>query len=362
MKYVGSAHHGMKARMTVSADAGSAVRHAVADGIRPEPEFLRMEQRHSVELVDWSKLGVGSGGRSVMRSVIHAQATLTRLPRADVLLSDGEHVGFPLALGLRFRRRRPVHVMLGHHLLSTTKERVFRAARLDRGMDRILVHSANQVPRIASRYHLAEDRIHVLPYGVDEAFWSERPGQPGPDEGLVVSAGREHRDYRTLVAARPEGCRLAIADHSRFSPDAIRSIPAEWPPEVTRLALEPAGLRDLYARAAVVVVPVVETDFPAGITTLLEAMAMGKAVVVTATSAMSQLVGSGCASVEPGDVVGMRRAIERLLGDQQARADLGRAARARIESSFTLNRFVDGLHRHLVEAAAAGLSRATSST
>jgi glycosyltransferase involved in cell wall biosynthesis len=90
------------------------------------------------------------------------------------------------------------------------------------------------------------------------------------------------------------------------------------------------GLRELYARADLVVVPVVETDFQAGITTILEAMAMGKAVVCTRTTGQTDTIVDDVTGVyvPPGDAPALRAAIEDLLVDPARRARLGAAARA----------------------------------
>ena len=68
-------------------------------------------------------------------------------------------------------------------------------------------------------------------------------------------------------------------------------------------------LRDLYAQSAFVVVPLYENDFQAGVTTMLEAMAMGKAVIATRTTGQTDVIidGENGLTVAPGDVDGWRR-------------------------------------------------------
>jgi glycosyltransferase involved in cell wall biosynthesis len=338
--------------MIVSAYADAQRRLDVANDVRPQPEFLRLEEDHGVTLLDWTQLGLSSGHRSVGRSLRHVRAALSRLSDFDVVFSDGEHVGIPLALSMSMLRRRTPHVMLGHHLITRSKIRVFRTLRPQRRIDRIVVHSPNQVAEIERELGVAPDKIAVVPYGVDTDFW-ERPRSTHAEEpDLVVSAGREHRDYATLMAARPDAARLAIADHSLFSPEAERSDPNAWSADVERLALEPAGLRDLYARAAVVAVPVVETTFPAGITTLLEAMAMGKAVVVAETAGLRGIVENRRTGivVAPGDADAMGAAIRELLASPALREELGGRARERAVAHHGLEVYCNALARQLAQA------------
>jgi glycosyltransferase involved in cell wall biosynthesis len=75
---------------------------------------------------------------------------------------------------------------------------------------------------------------------------------------------------------------------------------------------------------------------------VVEAMAAGKPVVVTASGAMPQLVAHGAGLVVPKrDEVAMAGAIGRLLDDDALRARLGQAARARAHERFGLGHWVD---------------------
>src|SRR5207302_1116688 len=99
-------------------------------------------------------------------------------------------------------------------------------------------------------------------------------------------------------------------------PDALGFVPHE-------------ELGDLYDRAAVVVCPSYREGLPLCV---LEAMAHGRPVVASAVGGIPELVEDGVTGylVEPGDVAGLRAAIERLLADPALRRRLGRAGRARV--------------------------------
>jgi glycosyltransferase involved in cell wall biosynthesis len=341
--------------MLVSADAGEAVRQQVMARTRPCPEYLRLQDRHGVRLLDWSGLSGGPHRRSVRLSVRHAGAALAELPRSDVVLSDGEHVGIPLALAMRAKRYATPHLVIGHHLGNPRKAPIFRWAKAQRKMDRVLVHSPNQIELLHRQLGFSLQQLHLIPYGVDTDFWS--PGPRVENTDLVLTAGREHRDYQTLVDAVAGQARLFVADSSPFSPQAHRRGPQAWPEWVERRALSLIELREYYDRAAVVVVPVVPTAYPFGITTLLEAMAMAKPVVVSDTEGLRGIVEHDRTGlvVPPGDHTALWRAVRQLLQDADARRDLGQAARAAVLRRFQLDLFVDELGRHLDELA--GMSR-----
>src|SRR4029077_16853650 len=113
--------------LLVSAWAGSALRGEIATGRRPRAEYLELERRHDVELFDWSRLG-GPRQRSEMLSLRHVAAALPRLNGHDVVFSDGEHLGIPLALAMRFRSPLP-HVVIGHWLTRPKKRMFFKVLK-----------------------------------------------------------------------------------------------------------------------------------------------------------------------------------------------------------------------------------------
>ncbi len=333
--------------MLVSADAGGPLRAEVGERRRACPDFLRLESRHDVRLLDWSALPGAAGGRSVGQSLRQVGTALGQMDQVDVVFSDSERIGIPLALGMRARRRRTPHLMIGHHLGNPRKAPFFRVAKAHRYIDRIVVHSPNQLELLQAGLGLSDDQVTVVPYGIDTEFWSEPT--TSEDGDLVVSAGREHRDYRLLVDAVGGHCRLFMTDASAHNPGARRNLPDALPPGVERRRVGILELRELYARASVVAVPLVATSYPFGITTVLEAMSMGKAIVVSDTEGLQGVIEDGRTGlvVAPGDGDALRDAVLGLLRDPEARVRLGRAAREEAVTRFGLDRFVDELGGHL---------------
>ena len=348
--------------MLVSASADGEMRHAVAEGRRPRPEFLALEADHGVELLDWSRLPLGAGrhGRSGLTSLVHVASALSRSRRVSALFSDGEHLGIPMALALRLVAARIPHLVLGHNLTAPAKRAFFRRLHADRGMTRILVHSERQRSLAVGELGIAPERLHVIPYVADTAFW--QPRQVTARSRLVVTAGLEHRDYRTLVDALPGlQASLVAAVGSAHSPQSSARLPEQWPVDATIGYADYEGLRDHFAAAAVIVVPVVETDFQAGITTALEAMAMARPVIVSETRGLRGLVRDGETGlvVPPGDPAALHRAIARLLDDPALGERLGREARQFVKRECSLARFAARLADHL-DAISDGSALATA--
>jgi glycosyltransferase involved in cell wall biosynthesis len=160
---------------------------------------------------------------------------------------------------------------------------------------------------------------------------------------LLCAVGQERRDYPTLVeAVRQLDVDVAIAAVSPWSKYQDSSAGLDVPANVTARGYDLFELRQLYADAAFVVVPLEDTDFQAGITTILEAMAMGKAVVCTLTRGQTDVVvdGENGLSVPPGDPVALRQAIERLLADPAEAARFGGNGRRWVEEHADLDAYV----------------------
>jgi glycosyltransferase involved in cell wall biosynthesis len=341
--------------MLVSAAADDRLRQAVAEGLRPRPEYLILERDHGVELLDWTRLRGSHRGRSAWSSAVHAAAALRRLGRFDVVFSDGEHVAIPLALAMRALGIATPHLVIGHHLTTRAKTRVFRRFPAHEAMTRILVHSILQAEIAKRELGIPSAKLAYLPYYADTDFW--RPRGVAEDR-LVVAAGREHRDYATMAAAcGPLDARVFVAAGSLHSPKANSHQPVRWPDNFACGFADYLALRDLYARASVVVVPLIETDFQAGITTVLEAMSMGKAVVVTTTRGQSQAVHDGVTGIRvpPGDAVQLGDAVRFLLDNPVERRRLGDAARESVLDSFSVEAYAQRLAEHLAELAESDL-------
>jgi glycosyltransferase involved in cell wall biosynthesis len=105
----------------------------------------------------------------------------------------------------------------------------------------------------------------------------------------------------------------------------------------------------------VAVVPLFENDYQTGISTILEMMAMGKALIVTKTRGQTDTIidGENGLYVPPGDPAALRTAIERLRKDPAEARRLGANARRYVEEQAGLDLFTRNLVQAVNEAHAA---------
>src|SRR5262249_366577 len=150
------------------------------------------------------------------------------------------------------------------------------------------------------------------------------------DRPMICTAGLEFRDYPTLIeAARGLEARVVIAAASPWSKRADATADSELPANVEVCRLGFVDLRPLYADARLVVMPHYDVDFQAGVTTILEAMAMARPVVCSRSRGQTDILTDGVTGVfvPPGDSQRLRAALEELLGDPDRAHRLGSAAR-----------------------------------
>jgi glycosyltransferase involved in cell wall biosynthesis len=193
----------------------------------------------------------------------------------------------------------------------------------------MVVYATRQRELVGSLLGRAPEVTVLSPFMVDTAFFSPAAVVARQDR-MICAAGLELRDYRTLVdAVRGLDVRVVIAAGSPWStrPDTVRD--DDVPANVEVCTLDFVALRQLYADARLVVMPLQDVDFQAGITTILEAMAMGKAVVCSQTRGQTDTIVHERTGlyVPPGDATALRSAIERLLDEPELADALGAAAR-----------------------------------
>ena len=260
---------------------------------------------------------------------LRAVRVLLRRRRADVVSSTCEGPAFlPLLLRRAFAFRPPI--VLYDPILS--EDWPLRNRVLDvviRRADGIGVISSFQKEYIARRWE-RRDGVEVLGYLIDDTFWHPAPQV---EDGYVLSVGKDHgRDYDLLLAAweglAGPGRRLVIRS-GRIPPE--RPLPAGV--EVLRQRLSEKELRQLYAGSSFVAVPLRPTLNASGVTTVFEAMASGRACVVSDNPAIRDFLHheETCLVVPEGNVEAFRAACARLMAEPHTRARLGANARARLE-------------------------------
>jgi glycosyltransferase involved in cell wall biosynthesis len=219
---------------------------------------------------------------------------------------------------------------------------------LKKNLHAVVTWSSVQRRALIERIGFPAERVYLIRHYVDQIFYSPRAAE----QDMICAVGAEMRDYATLVEAiRGLGLRCHIAtDHVRI-PGRLRllndrrvpisDIAAPTDTGLTKGRVSLPELRDLYARSRFVVVPLLPSDTDNGVTVILEAMAMGKAVICSRTRGQVDVIQEGETGlyVPVGDAAALRKAIQTLWNEPERAQQLGRNARAFIEQHHTLEKF-----------------------
>jgi glycosyltransferase involved in cell wall biosynthesis len=271
------------------------------------------------------------GRRLGMMSEVLGLRLLPRLRRLDGVYASGEDVGIPLALLLRLvgmhKPRLVMRLESLHYGKTPLKRRVYRAvARMaSRRIDVFLCRTHAYETYLRSELGVAAEAIAYAPEPIDTRFFdkaqtrAERPDFV-PKVPYLFSAGLELRDYDTLVeAVRGLDLQIVIAAGSPWSHSRYDLAGDSKPVNVLVSRFSQLEMRELYAHAEAVVVPLVPSLRSCGISVVNESTMLRCPVIATHTEGMATYIVSGETGVlvPPRDVPAMRSAIEAVVGKKE---------------------------------------------
>lgn len=275
--------------------------------------------------------------------------------RASVVFSTADNMGIPLALFryLGLLRAPVVHASIGlpermERLGNSAMKQLYRKAF--RKVDSFVAFGHGEAAWLEEwlRADGNRPRVHFVPFGVDTSYFKPE-GQVGTDVDVLSVGADWQRDYDLLVefARRNPRCSVKIvtsADHlSRMG---------DLPGNIDLMTDVPFGeIRTILSKARVVALPVKENTYSGATTTLLQAMAMAKPVVVSGVGAIRNGYGLehgvNCMLVKPGDRGEFSRSTRHLLQQPRKAAGIGEEARAHVCRSLSWDRCLGRIERIL---------------
>lgn len=252
----------------------------------------------------------------------------------DVALAWDENMAVPM-----FVRHRSRAARIGSGVIwATDQRRLYLNPRyvamrsVLRRLDFVWTLSRGQLPVLSDWLDVDDSLLHYVPFGIDVNFF---PQSEGPERPLVLTLGNDRdRDIHTmyealkvLKRAKPE-VRVVVQTRSTLPPpkgvEVVRDIPAR------RLAA-------VYASASVVVLATRPNLHVSGMTAALEAMSVGRPVVLSDTPGAADYIVDGVTGrlVPPGDPKDLCGALIELLEDASLRQSLGRQAARHVRKHHT---------------------------
>jgi glycosyltransferase involved in cell wall biosynthesis len=295
-------------------------REAFRPGNGPDPlEVFRHLADNGIDIsvIDPGKrpLNPLAGRGTVLESLdpLRALRVLTGHRRADIVVSVFEGSALPIML-LRRLAWFKVPVVLWD--IGLTEGWRLREHILDR-----VVPSASQKVYIERRW--GHSGVEVLGHGVDTKFFT--PALPAPNGPVLAVGDDAGRDYASLLAVAANLGSDIVIRTGRLPADA----PVAANVTILRDRTSDLSLRNLYAESRFVVVPLHPTLNASGVTSILEAAAMGRAAVVSDNPAIRDFIVPDvtCLVVPCGDRMALQTAMARLLREPETCAYLAENAR-----------------------------------
>ena len=200
-----------------------------------------------------------------------------------------------------------------------------------------LVNAQNE--RVAGHFGVSPERLVFLPMGVDADFGGVV--DPDSEERFCLAVGtNDGKDFETLLEALPLGERLVIVTDD-FNAEKVRRHPCFGAGIELRKAVEAIELRELYRRAAVIVIPLADTSHGSGHTVFLETIALGKLVIVSASRNMEGYAEAGvnALTVPVGDALALRDALVNALNSPRRFLQMRKNAAVEARRRFSMEGF-----------------------
>lgn len=348
--------------LTVSGMIAPEISEQIETGRRPKADYLELARSFGADLIDYAAARVIARrtGRVLEKlggpNLVLAYACWKIRKSCEAIITDGEQIGLPLAAFLKFTPGpRPRHLMIVHVISERKKALFLDWLGVQTAIDRFITYSRWQQRFIIDRWKLSRDRVLWTPFMVDKDFFAA--SNVVPKSGArpqICAVGLERRDYDTLLRAVANlDVHVVIAAASPWSKrnEAIETV---VPSNVTFRKFTQYDLRQLYADSAFMIMPLQNVKFQAGVTAILESLAMGKAVICSRVPGQTDVLveGENGRYVAPEDPLALRSIICQLLSRPEEAARLGANGRSLVEREMSLDLYVQRLTVFLRDAVA----------
>jgi glycosyltransferase involved in cell wall biosynthesis len=255
-------------------------------------------------------------------------------------------------LGMIFRSHRKLHLLNEIYLNEPSsvkrKIRPFLYRMFLKNVDYIRVSARREISNYSRALKVSEDRFWFNPW----PSYVKDPGVKDPKGDYILSAGKQFRDYATLVrAVSGTGCRLVIVSDRK----SMEGIEASQEVEV-HYNISKQEYFDLLVNSGIVVVPL-QNDFGScGQISILEAMSHGKPVITARVTGSMDYIEDGISGLfyEKGNYEDLRKKIQSLYGNPGLRETIAVRSVNRINEFFTLEIFAAN-YKNFIDGKVAGL-------
>jgi glycosyltransferase involved in cell wall biosynthesis len=249
--------------------------------------------------------------------------------------------------------RKPIVAIIHHPMPKGRRNSIYV-----KGHDKLVCLSASVLRELKTEFKEGEEKISLLYWGVDLPFYKKETNSSAPEmqDSFIISAGKSSRDHDTLVKAFFQiDYPLKIYCSGQSAPSIV-NLPSNISAEYRYPTFNAISYREMikaYKKAYAVAIPLIETNSLAGLTSLLDAMAMQRPVIMTRNQQIDvdiEKEGIGI-WIDPGDVAGWRKAVNYLLAHPEDAKGMGARGYELCQSKYNLEIFSSALASVLTRGA-----------
>ncbi len=202
-------------------------------------------------------------------------------------------------------------------------------------IDKIICLSHMQKKKLIQTMGVSEGKVTFIPLGLQI---DTKKCNNVSTKRYIFSAGRYGRDFETLISAirNSKIPTVIIIGKDPFNDKSLQKIPP-LPNITVYYELPYEEYLNILRRSIFVVLPLKYTQYPIGQTVLLDAMANGKAIIVTSVPAILDYVAGNFKDVilvKPYDTEELRKRIDYLIENPKYIRKLGYISKQRFNRKF----------------------------
>jgi glycosyltransferase involved in cell wall biosynthesis len=283
-----------------------------------------------------------------------ARALSQKLTREDIVFSVGEDSGYPIAILCGTPKNGPKISVMVHNADRLRARLTLKLFNLANRIDLFITNTAFKADYLRQYLSLPAPQVFLVDEQTDTRFFTPGPQSPNKTRPIIGSGGLEQRDYRTLAKATQD---LDVdVKVSAVSPNAKvyqDTFPEEMPANMSCDYYDWQNLRQLYRDADVVVVSLKDHSYQAGFTTLFEALACRRPVVMTRTPGLAEKFADAgmITGVQPEDTEGMKQAICHLLEHPDLAEQQAQRGYELVQEHYNSEQYVNSLAEQLISLA-----------
>lgn len=314
-------------------------------GLIPYPEYLALQKTTQATLLSFDDVKKSNHRLVRIARRLGLQYGLSMLGfinrnQYDHIYCTGEDIAIPFGFMMKAALDSD-RITAVIHNGGTPKRRILLRLLGGKVFHNIISLSQDQERVLVDDIGLPAQKVKQLPLWLDHKFYDpEKVTTRQAETEYGISVGQENRDYLTFNKAISELPWQFIIVASGWSPKGLSRIEGVYNATntiVEKQVLSYVDLRQRYAESRIVIVPLNHVTYAAGVTSICEAMAMGKPVIASASPGVADYIQDGVSGyvVPVGDADALQQAITKLWNDPEQCQRMGEQNRKWVTEKFS---------------------------